>query len=382
MSSHPQDSQPPEDNHSDILNSADDDDFWNLDDSDDAEFAIIDDNSDVSATDISTSSEHINTTSKSNSYNNQEPEKPIKIEASEIEASSTLEADENKDFWDLNNQYDSFDLDENDTFAAPEEDFTENSESSTSVSAIEPTNSKTSIKDSKDIVSQISSSTVISSPTVSSLADTQSQNNQQKAEQNKVDSGEPDLKDRRTPFELVSTLICYLGIVALFAYLINYASKQHDFDTEPSFATNVPVSGEFASIVNIEAWWEKPSNTTKVKYGVILIPVAKITLGDDAKSGSIRTFFFNPANELIDREAVRKGDSITSEFRDGKFLETGTNEITIYATDGFEEEAHYNYYRSQDDERWTIQIREAGSNQTSTNDFKYLAQAPIEPVTK
>ncbi len=187
-------------------------------------------------------------------------------------------------------------------------------------------------------------------------------------------------KDEKSPAEKIATLACYLAIVALFTYLIMYASNQHDFSTAMGYEANTPVDGDYASVEKIETWWSKPAGNN-TKFGVILVPSATITLGENSKSGVTRSVFYSYEEGLIG-ELRPKGDPFTHEFKDGKFLESGTNQITIHGTDGYSELAHFMYYRSQDENRWTVDVKEAPSTQTDINSFKSLAQAPIEPIRK
>lgn len=201
------------------------------------------------------------------------------------------------------------------------------------------------------------------------------------SEAEKPKSGVLDKKNKRSALEVICSVLCYSVIIALFCYLGYYASKQHNFNTAKAYETNVPVTGEYASIASIETWWEKPTGNS-AKYGVILVPKAKITLNEDSVSGEIRAVFYTSANATINKKATRSGDSANLEFRNGKFTKSGTNEITISGTDGFIENAHILHYGSQIEERWTIELRESAPNQTSTEHFKYLAKAPIEPLSK
>ena len=379
MSSHPKDSQPPEDNNSDVQNLSDEDGFMVLDDThaseqthpaDDEEFWDLDDEDE---------SPEVSAVTKTEPTENGAKKKEDKIESIHDN-----EAKANNDFWDLNNQYNEIpfgeateEIEEKLT-TPPQEQISKTSESSVPK---EPETQKTDNITEKSIVS-----TTFVATTSKTTPQAKSEQEKEVKEQNDKISNSPATeetknKSRITPIEIISSIICYIGIIALFAYLVDYASKQHNFDTDPPFTTDIPASGEFASIASVETWWEKPE-IGKAQYGTILVPVAKITLAEDSKSGAIRSIFFNPQNEYLNREATRKGDAISSEFRNGKFLESGTNELTVYATDGYEEEAHFNFYCSQNEERWTIEIRESKENKATTNEFKYLAKAPIEPIRK
>ncbi len=183
-----------------------------------------------------------------------------------------------------------------------------------------------------------------------------------------------------TQAEKFATIFCYIALVGIFTFLIIYASEQHNFDTSKPYAGNTPVEGEFANVASIETWWSEPIGK-KARLGVILVPSATITLDSDSKSGVLRSVFYSDEEGLLG-QLRPKGDPFTHEFLDGKFLESGTNQITIQGTDGFEKLAHYEYYRSQDDTRWTIEVKEAATIQTSIDGFKSLANAPIEPIRK
>lgn len=188
------------------------------------------------------------------------------------------------------------------------------------------------------------------------------------------------IKTPTSPIEKIATLACYIIIIGVFAFLIHYTSKQHNFDTAKSYEANTPVDGENASIKTIETWWSQPvSNNTK--FGVILVPSATITLGSNSTSGVIRSVFYSSEEGLLDN-LKPKGDPFTHQFHNGKFLSSGTNQVTIHGTDGFTEISNFMFYRSQDEERWTIETKEAPSIQTQINSFKDLAQAPIEPIRK
>jgi hypothetical protein len=184
----------------------------------------------------------------------------------------------------------------------------------------------------------------------------------------------------KSPVEKMATVFCYLAIVGVFTYLIIYASKQHNFDTSKSYEANTPASGDYATIESVETWWSEPvGNNTK--FGVVLVPSATITLGSDSKSGVIRSVFYS-YEEGLNGQLRPKGDPLTHEFVDGRFLETDSNQITVHSTDGYRELAHFLFYRSQDEKRWTIEVKEASSSQTQPDGFKPLAIAPIEPVRK
>ncbi len=190
----------------------------------------------------------------------------------------------------------------------------------------------------------------------------------------------PKLKLPFTKAEKLASIACYISILGVFTFLIYYFSQQHNFDTKKPYAANTPVKGDYASIEDIETWWSEPDKN-KVNVGSILTPAATITLDSDSKSGVIRSMFYSYEEGLLG-ELKPKGDALTHEFVNGKFKESGTNQITVHCTEGFEKIAHYMYYRNQDESRWTIKVSEAASVDEDISSFKPVAHAPIEPVQK
>ncbi|MFT5633034.1 MAG: hypothetical protein ACI9SQ_000744 [Rubritalea sp.] len=188
------------------------------------------------------------------------------------------------------------------------------------------------------------------------------------------------IRESRTSVEKIATLACYLAILGVFSYLIIYASEQHNFDTTKGYQSNTPVKGDYANVEKIETWWSKPVGNN-AKFGILFVPSATITLDSSSGSGVIRSVFYSYEEGLLGKLRP-KGDPFTHEFVNGKFLESGNNQITIHGTDGFEKLSSFLFYRSQDENRWTVEVREAPSTQTEVNSFLPLANAPIDPIRK
>jgi hypothetical protein len=188
------------------------------------------------------------------------------------------------------------------------------------------------------------------------------------------------IRESRTSVEKIATLACYLAILGVFSYLIIYASEQHNFDTTKGYQSNTPVKGDYANVEKIETWWSKPVGNN-AKFGILFVPSATITLDSSSGSGVIRSVFYSYEEGLLGKLRP-KGDPFTHEFVNGKFLESGNNQITIHGTDGFEKLSSFLFYRSQDENRWTVEVREAPSTQNEVNSFLPLANAPIDPIRK
>ncbi len=187
-------------------------------------------------------------------------------------------------------------------------------------------------------------------------------------------------KDPKSIIEKIASIICYIAIIGVLSYLVHYASKQHNFDTSKQHDDNTPATGTHATIESIETWWTEPADDN-TQFGVLLVPSATITLGPESKSGAVRCVFYSYEKGLQDNLRP-KGDPFLLAFSNGKFTKTGTNKITISGTSGFKKLAHFQYYTQQDENRWTIQISEAGSSNTKKDKFTPLANAPIDPISK
>ncbi len=186
--------------------------------------------------------------------------------------------------------------------------------------------------------------------------------------------------EKSNPIEKIMMTLCFVGILAFGAYFISYFYDKFEIETEKEWASNIPNKGEYASIDKVETWWTVPqiSNT---KFEVKLVPAATITLSNDSKTGILRAIFFS-YEENIRGDKRAKGDPFPLPFVDGKFIATGSNSITIYGTDGYTDLSSFEYYRTQDEDRWTISIREAEAGETEANNFEELGHAPIEPIRK
>jgi len=127
------------------------------------------------------------------------------------------------------------------------------------------------------------------------------------------------------------------------------------------FIEDFPIKGEKITIENIETWWREPvrdGDTPDV--GVVidakLIPCAKIKL---VASGSttLQVSFRDGEDKLI-------GDTTNLTVEDGKFEQSGSNEIDVHATSGFRNPARMNAYVNTDIAAWSVVIVEGNSTET------------------
>lgn len=183
-------------------------------------------------------------------------------------------------------------------------------------------------------------------------------------------------KQKVSSGERVAQLIVLLALAATFVWLCTYLTTHFDTSDQRDYLANTPVEGEYASIEHIDSWWQAPSG--KASLNSKLVPAAEIQLDpSSSKSGALRVVFYS-MEKNIDGSAKSAGDSITLTFEDGKFS-NGSSSIKVVGTDGLAEMGDFYSYRNQDEKRWTIEIREAARPNSAANDYKVLAQAPIEP---
>ena len=185
-------------------------------------------------------------------------------------------------------------------------------------------------------------------------------------------------KKKSTPLEKIMVPLCFLGLIGFAVFFISYLNDKFDVKQDHDWASNIPAKGKYVSIDRVDTWWTVPqSNNTK--FGVKLVPAVTITLGSDSKSGTLRAVFYS-YEEGINGEPRAKGDPFPLPFVDGKFVATGKNQVTLYGTDGYKDLSSFEYYRTQNEDRWTISIREAASGETNANKFNEVGHAPIEPI--
>ena len=184
---------------------------------------------------------------------------------------------------------------------------------------------------------------------------------------------------KRTPMELAGSALCVLFLIGFGIYFYSYFNDKFDVLTDDTWASNIPVEGEFAAIKSVETWWSEP--VTQAKLGIKLVPCLTITLDDKTKSGALRVIFYSDEDGLEEDSKRARGDPFPLEFSNGKFS-NGKSSITIQGTDGFESMAEFYAYRSQMKNRWTVVIKEGPSINIRSADFADLGHAPIDPIQK
>lgn len=163
-----------------------------------------------------------------------------------------------------------------------------------------------------------------------------------------------------------------LLIVAAGIYLYSYTADQYDTDPKPAYYSEFPITGKYFEIETVDTGFVQSENDET------LYPSATIRLNPSStQTGAIRVFFRSNVGESVHESKV-VGDSDTLEIKNGKFS-NGSNEITLQCTKGLANMADFYGYKSQDESRWVLKVRES-NDASNTKNFVDLTQAAIEPL--
>ena len=155
---------------------------------------------------------------------------------------------------------------------------------------------------------------------------------------------------------LVAVVACLLGAAAWVVSTFYRDAPQGKLIT---FNEDYPAKGNKVSIEEVETWWREPIRTGKdadvgVVVGSNLIPCARIKISEGS-STSLRVTFRDSDQQLV-------GDTINLLIENGKFVETGSEEISIHSTAGFENPSRINSYDNEDINPWSLAIIEEDSD--------------------
>ena len=133
-----------------------------------------------------------------------------------------------------------------------------------------------------------------------------------------------------------------------------------------TFNEDFPVKGKNISAAEVETWWRDPIRTgDNPDRGVILdanlIPCARIKL-QDSGSATLQVTFRDGKRNLV-------GDPITLAVEGGKFVTTGSDEITINSTSGFSSTSDLNAYTVGDIDPWSVVVEENNDNSDGEEPF-------------
>jgi len=131
------------------------------------------------------------------------------------------------------------------------------------------------------------------------------------------------------------------------------------------------------TVESLESWWREPLRTGPkadrgIQLSAKLIPCVKLVISGSS-SGTIRYAFRDSENQII-------GDSPTLQISNGTFAKTGSNEIVLHCTGGFDNPSLINPYVNGDIKPWIFQLFEATEGETPDRDSDGLVKALIDAV--
>jgi len=176
--------------------------------------------------------------------------------------------------------------------------------------------------------------------------------------------------------EKISLLVLLTGLAALAVRGISTYLTDAPQGTLITFDEDFPVQGKNLTVSEVETWWREPIRSGEnadrgVAPEVGLIPVARIKL-QDSGSATLQIDFHNGEQESV-------GDTVTLQVANGKFAETGSDEITIICTKGFDTPSRLNPYVNGDTGPWSVVVEESSG---SSSDSEPLVKVRIDPTLK
>jgi len=191
-----------------------------------------------------------------------------------------------------------------------------------------------------------------------------------------LDEFSPPVRGNATPVPLSLHLqlskVERIGLVALLAILLVgggaiffNAISRLPTETERVKANDFPVNGRYVTILSADSFWRAPieegKNAEIFRRGTQLLPVVNLT--SSGGPAAVRVLFRNSDGKVI-------GDAVTRLIRAGAPLQ-------IAATAGFEDVGMHAAYRTGQSKPWTIQVYEAPSEDSLSQDFKKLFEMNI-----
>jgi len=180
---------------------------------------------------------------------------------------------------------------------------------------------------------------------------------------------------RISPIEKISILavIVLLGAIAAWGLTLYY--KHAPEGNLITFDTDFPIQGESTTVSEVETWWRHPIREGEnadqgVRTTINLIPCARIKI-TDTKNALLWVTFRNGERDLV-------GDPINLAISNGKFVESGSDEIEIHSTSGFTNSSEINAYGNGDIDPWSVVIVEAKSGEEFSSDSEPFVNVRIE----
>lgn len=164
----------------------------------------------------------------------------------------------------------------------------------------------------------------------------------------------------------VLLILLLVGSVALILITLS------DLPTESTRteANDFPVSGKYVKISTADSYWRAPVAEGEardvVRRGTVLIPAVKLTASGGP--AAVRVAFRDSEGKVV-------GDVITRRVQVDLPME-------VAATAGFEEVGMHAAYRTGQGKPWIVQVYEAASENSPSQDFKMLIEMKISTARR
>ena len=161
-------------------------------------------------------------------------------------------------------------------------------------------------------------------------------------------------------------LFTLVGLLAIGGIVLYYnAIHGLQSGSKRVVQNDFPIKGKHLSIRSAESYWRAPVTTgdvqDTVRRGTVLMP--EVLLKPEGGPAAIRVFFRNSDGDLV-------GDAVT------RSVQTAA-ELRVAATAGFEDIGMHAAYRTGQSKPWTIEVREAPSENSPVQDFQKLFEMDI-----
>jgi len=160
--------------------------------------------------------------------------------------------------------------------------------------------------------------------------------------------------------------LCALVGLLLIGAIVLYFNAIHGLQSGSKrvVQNDFPIKGKQLAIGSAETYWRAPLTgdvQETVRRGTVLIP--EIRLKPEGGPAAIRVFFRNSDGDLV-------GDAVT------RSVQTAA-EIRVAATAGFEDIGMHAAYRTGQSKPWTVEVREAPSENSTVQEFQKLFEMDI-----
>ena len=171
---------------------------------------------------------------------------------------------------------------------------------------------------------------------------------------------------------ILAVLTCLGGVAAWGLTLYYKHAPEGELIT---FDTDFPIQGDSVTVSEVDTWWRAPiregENTDRgVRLPINLIPCARIKI-QDTQNALLWVTFRNGAKDLV-------GDPINLAISNGKFVTSGTEEVEIHSTSGFQNASEINAYAIGDIDPWSIVVVEAKDGEEFSSDSDPFLKVRIE----